>query len=574
MKTRSILAATAAMCVAVPSVRANPVYGGPSYDATTSTGFLDPQLPTPPGLSAGNGAAVGNATKYTNGTSVGQRAVRWNNSSAVAVELGNLGTVSGSTTSVAYAINSNGIAVGYARKSSAGTNLGERAVRWDAGGTAATELGNLGTNYGGYTSGAANALNAAGMAFGYMSKYDPAAAYIGYRAVRWGAGGTAATELGNLGTDSFGLTSSIVYAANNDGTAVGIAQKYVAGSGRGFRAVRWDAGGTVATELGNLGTNASGVASNYAYSVNSAGAAVGHAEKYAADGEYVGTRAVRWDAGGTAATELDSLGTDGSGFTGNDAYAINAAGTAVGIATKYVAGTSVGQRAVRWNAGGTAATELGNLGTAAGGKTTSVAYAINAGGTTVGYANKYTAGTLVGARAVAWGADSVAFDLNALLSPADAACWTFNEARGISDTNWITGLGNYDPDGSAGPLAAYKRTFLIKIGFGGDADLNDKVDFNDFLVLQNNFNRTGTTFSEGDFNYDSVTDFNDFLILQNSFGTGLAGAGAVAVTSQEIAAMQAFALTAAVPEPGSLAIGISVVSLGVARPRRRRSQAR
>ena len=85
----------------------------------------------------------------------------------------------------------------------AGTYLGTAAVRWDASGTAATELGNLGTDTSGYTERQAYAINTAGTAVGYANKYSPDGTFLGHRAVRWDASGTAA-ELGN-GTDN-GIT--------------------------------------------------------------------------------------------------------------------------------------------------------------------------------------------------------------------------------------------------------------------------------------------------------------------------------------------------------------------------------
>jgi hypothetical protein len=81
----------------------------------------------------------------------------------------------------------------------------------------------------------------------------------------------------------------------------------------------------------------------------------------------------------------------------------------------------------------------------------------------VGFVTAYdTFGTGLGDRAVAWGVDGVVVDLNTLLSPADAAQWTLYLAAGISDTNWVTGIGSFDPDAD-GPLAAYDRMFLIQV---------------------------------------------------------------------------------------------------------------
>lgn len=398
LRNASVFAAAAVVCL-TSAVHGNPIYGGPTYNSTTGTGFQFAGLPTVPGSTAGNGVGVGYESKFT-----------------------------------------------------ANTNLGVRAIRWNT---------------------------------------------------------TSTAELGTLGTDVTGFTSSEAFSVNTAGTAIGFATKFTSGTNLGQRAVRWAAPGTAATELGNLGTDSSGNSTSFAYSINTVG-------------------------------------------------------TAVGYATKYTAGSSLGPRTVRWAASGTASTELGNLGTTSGGVSDSLAYVISPSGTAIGYANKYTAGVNVGQRAVAWNGDGAAIDLNKLLSSADATQWTLTAAKGISGTNWITSLGTYDPD-ATGPLAAYSRTFLIKLGYGGDADLNDKVDFNDFLILQNNFGHTGTTFSEGDFNYDGKTDFNDFLILQNTFGSTLNTAVAVR-TPDEVAALTAFGLAHAVPEPTVLA-EVAIGSLGLMRRR-------
>jgi hypothetical protein len=94
--------------------------------------------------------------------------------------------------------------------------------------------------------------------------------WLGYHAVRWDASSTAATELGNLGTNKNGFTASAAYAINSAGTAVGYADKFESGNGLGYRAVRWYASGTVATELGHIGTDSNGSTSCQAQAVNDA----------------------------------------------------------------------------------------------------------------------------------------------------------------------------------------------------------------------------------------------------------------------------------------------------------------
>ena len=86
---------------------------------------------------------------------------------------------------------------------------------------------------------------------------------------------------------------------------------------------------------------------------------------------------------------------------------------------------------------------------------------INTDGIIVGQAKKYDAGGgSLGFRAVYWGADNLAVDLNTLIDPASG--WMLEDARSISDTGWIVGLGSFDPDG-AGGLDAYDRQILVQI---------------------------------------------------------------------------------------------------------------
>jgi hypothetical protein len=55
---------------------------------------------------------------------------------------------------------------------------------------------------------------------------------------------------------------------NRSGIAVGTADRFVAGNDNGPRAVRWDGTGTAAAELGNLGTTSGGITNARAFAVN------------------------------------------------------------------------------------------------------------------------------------------------------------------------------------------------------------------------------------------------------------------------------------------------------------------
>lgn len=432
------------------------VYGGPTFDAATATGYVAPVLQAVPGHTAGNGAAVGWAARYNQDIGVGLRAFRWDATGAAAVELQHLNTDGlGRTTTTAHAINGTGTSVGSAVEYDGNTDLGSRAVRWDAFG-AVTELDNLGTDGGGRTGSYASAINSTGAVVGDAHKWSGNVS-LGYRAVRWDAGGTAVTELENLGTNSAGSANNHAVAINTAGVVAGSANKYNGGIALGDRAVRWNSSGTI-TELGHLGTRTDGVTFCHGFDINEDGTVAGYAEAYTGEGTSRGLRAVRWDAGGTAATELETLGTDSSGSTYCIAGIIDDTGAVAGFAEKYDGGVYRGGRAVRWEATGTAATELGTLETDASGFTRTEANSMNSAGVVVGYANTYVDNVLQGRRAVLWNLDAVALDLNTLIDPASG--WTLNEARGISHTNWVTGIGTFDPDGS-GPLAGYGRAFLL-----------------------------------------------------------------------------------------------------------------
>lgn len=56
------------------------------------------------------------------------------------------------------------------------------------------------------------------------------------------------------------------------------------------------------------------------------------------------------------------------------------------------------------------------------------------------------------------------------------------------------------------------------VGFPGDADLDENVTFNDFLVLATNFGKADAQFVDGDFNSNGTVDFGDFLVIAAAFG--------------------------------------------------------
>jgi len=105
------------------------------------------------------------------------------------------------------------------------------------------------------------------------------------------------------------------------------------------------------------------------------------------------------------------------------------------------------------------------------------------------------------------------------------------------------------------PGAGTESTLLSLVGrvaIGGDANLDNAVNLNDFNVLAANFGTTGATWMSGDFTNDGNVNLNDFNILAANFGLSAAGP---TVTPDDWSA-----LAGAVPEPTALA-GIAFAAL-------------
>jgi probable HAF family extracellular repeat protein len=224
-----------------------------------------------------NGSFIaGYAEKYTGGTKVGDRAVVWNS-----VGTPTAGALIGPeapssdfnfpAASFAEGVNDSGVSVGRSVLYSGTTSLGARPVKWAADGTA-TQLGILNTDLTGRADGDAYDINASGVSIGVLDRYDPTTGdSLNTRAVRWNAAGVV-QELGNLGTyvqNGLSQSTSTPYAINSSGVAVGACS---ATSSNDFRAVRWGADGT-AIVLQRL----NGIGSDAAYGINDNGLVVGYA---------------------------------------------------------------------------------------------------------------------------------------------------------------------------------------------------------------------------------------------------------------------------------------------------------
>ena len=83
---------------------------------------------------------------------------------------------------------------------------------------------------------------------------------------------------------------------------------------------------------------------------------------------------------------------------------------------------------------------------------------------------------------------------------------------GGADIHDVNADGVVDPD---------DFDFLISdiIGTGrGDGNLNKIINFEDLVLISNNYHHAGTGWNEGNVNLDDVTNFEDFVELSNRFG--------------------------------------------------------
>ncbi len=561
MKTATSLRLVLA-CIGVVSIlsAANaslPLYPGPG-GPVVANGTRNPNS----GLSqpVGNtGVSVAMADAYLGGIFQGQHAYRWDTTGAAMVRLGGGGALNSIDTH-AYAVSKQGYVVGQVGTAVAGNFT---PVIYPLNSTMPIPMQSLEQQQqaNGYTNASAYLINDSTTSAGMSSKYFQNT-NLGTRAVRWAIGGSI-TELQPLNTNALGYTDSYALSMNQTGSITGVADRYSpTGTDQGKRGVRWAANSTVAFELDTPFVRNDGFATVDTRGINQNGAIIGTVEKWAGSVSQ-GDRAVRWDAFGTAATVLDTLGADFNGVTNVSVGGINDAGMSIGICQKFSNGSSLGFRAVRWAPGGTAITELGLLpGVNPALSQSSSAYRINQSGTSVGISPTTTGFS----HATLWPGSmggTTAVDLNSFL-PAGSG-WTLVWALGISDTGFISGEGSYDPDGVGGQ-SPYQQSYTMLVPqagtYGqGDANFDTKVNFDDLLILAQNYGSSNFTSNihVGDLNLDGTIGFDDLLVLAQHYGLN-----SLTQTPGNFASDWALAQSM-VPEPTVLGLVIFTATMRVRR---------
>jgi autotransporter-associated beta strand protein len=203
---------------------------------------------------------------------------------------------------------------------------------------------------------------------------------------------------------------------------------------------------------------------------------------------------------------------------------------------------------------------------------------------TIGSPNATVAGYISSAYNVGgtlWSGTTGITSNNAAADPGHHSIAFADGADGIV-TNLPAGISSAIPGGGALPAGSE----LITYAFAGDANLDGKVDFNDFVAISTHFLSNDVNWDHGNFNYDGVVDFNDFVILSTNFGEGVTGGNGVGARPDQLAQFNSMAASyglsgsqiaawdatiSTLPEPtgaGLLTAGV----IGLLQRRRRRMQ--
>ena len=120
---------------------------------------------------------------------------------------------------------------------------------------------------------------------------------------------------------------------------------------------------------------------------------------------------------------------------------------------------------------------------------------------------------------------------NKLWSPTDPVGFQLApafESHSFSDGEWLIFKGSGQvllrmwgiSGNKAGNWVNLSAVMIDNVKIPGDADLNGKVDFQDYLALESSFGNTVTPGTGADFDNNGVVNFQDYLTLESNFGAG------------------------------------------------------
>ena len=445
--------------------------------------------------------------------------------------------------SVAYALNEAGQALGYSSRYNGTDYIGRAAWRDD--GSGPTRLGFSGTGYqrphNGWEESFAEFINEAGQAVGWSSRFngtDP----IG-RAV-WLDDGSGPTRLGFTGTGyrdtSDGFENSYARALNAAGQVVGDSERY-SGAVRTGTAV-WLDDGSGPIRLGFTGTGyrntSTGVEESHVEFLNAAGQAVGFSERYSG-ATFTGRAA--WLDDGTGPIRLGLTGTGyqrtSDGYEVSISQFFNEAGQAAGYSNRYSGTAEAGQASWFYDADTDTHSELVFSIRDDGYAYTAVG-AMLEDGTVFGVYERYDGMTSLGKSVFAWDMTDGVRDLVELAVSPEGDDWAqFNTVIAASAYGHI--IGNGAVAGQNGQ-SAYLIAPVPEPPLPGDANGDGVVDAFDLAAVEQNFGNTGAADGSllGDADGDGDVDAFDLTAVEQNFGNTSASPDPLTAAS--------------IPEPGSL----------------------
>jgi hypothetical protein len=165
-----------------------------------------------------------------------------------------------------------------------------------------------------------------------------------------------------------------------------------------------------------------------------------------------------------------------------------------------------------------------------------------------------------------WAGASGIVSLQAAADPQHRTAMGYGEAARVFGlgASQVTSYGGLNVDATA---------VVTKYTYFGDANLNGKVDLDDYALIDRGFARhvADAHWMDGDFNYDGVVDGGDYLLMDRVFilQGGKLEPGVLAGREAVFGEGYVGALLAGVPEPGGLAVMVGA-AFGVSRRARRR----